>query len=138
MKDLDFVVEGDGPSLARWLAGELGGETVTHARFGTSTLLLNEMRVDVVTARKETYAQPGALPQVVPSGIEDDLARRDFSINSMAIPLAANNPAVIDLHGGVDDLKRGLIRTLHEGSFDDDPTRIFRAIRYEQPGNLRE
>jgi len=83
IKDLDFVVEGDGPEVARRLAEELGGEVLVHARFGTATLVLGESRVDVVTARRETYPRPAALPEVSPSGISEDLGRRDFSINAL-------------------------------------------------------
>ena len=132
VKDLDFVVEGDGPQVARQLSVELGGEVVAHDRFGTSTLLKGHSRVDVVTARREVYAHPGALPQVLPGAISDDLARRDFSINALALPLATPHPELLDPHGGVEDIKRGLVRVLHPRSFVDDPTRIFRAVRYEQ------
>ena len=132
VKDLDFVVEGDGPQVARRLAKELGGEVLAHDRFGTSTLLRGHSRVDVVTARREVYPHPAALPQVSPGAITDDLARRDFSINALALPLGKGHPGPLDPQGGVDDIRRGLIRTLHPASFVDDPTRIFRAVRYEQ------
>ena len=132
IKDLDFVVEGNGPELAQWLAGQLGGEVRVHSRFGTATLFLGRSHVDIVTARRETYPKPAALPQVTPGAISDDLARRDFSINALALPLAEERPEVMDPHGGVDDLCRGVIRILHTNSFVDDPTRIFRAVRYEQ------
>ena len=132
VKDLDFVVEGDGPQLARRLATELAGEVKTHDRFGTSTLVRGRSRADVVTARRETYPSPGALPQVSPGAITDDLARRDFSINALALPLGESRPEVMDPHGGLDDIRQGLVRTLHPASFADDPTRILRALRYEQ------
>ena len=132
IRDLDFVVEGDGPELARWLAEQLGGEVRVHPRFGTSTLILGSCRVDVVTARREIYPKPAALPQVTPGTIADDLARRDFTINSLALPLAEKNPEIIDVYSGIDDLRRCVIRVLHPKSFEDDPTRIFRALRYEQ------
>ena len=132
IRDLDFVVEGDGPELARWLAERLGGEVRVHPRFGTSTLVSGSCRVDVVTARKEVYPKPGALPQVTPGTISDDLARRDFAINALALPLTEKRPEIMDLHGGIDDLRQRVIRILHPKSFEDDPTRIFRAIRYEQ------
>lgn len=132
IKDLDFVVEGDGPSLARQLAEDMGGEVKTHDRFGTSTLLLANHRVDVVTARREEYAHPAALPRVSPGMISDDLSRRDFTVNALALPLSQRRPKLLDPHKGVADIERGLIRVLHPGSFVDDPTRIFRAIRYEQ------
>lgn len=132
IKDLDFVVEGNGPELAQWLAGQLGGEVRLHPRFGTSTLVLGRCRIDVVTARRETYPEPAALPQVTSGTISDDLARRDFTINALALPLSDERPQVIDPHGGIDDLRRGVVRILHPNSFMDDPTRIFRAVRYEQ------
>ena len=137
INDLDFVVEGDGPELVRRMAKELGGEVLVHARFGTATLVLGENRFDVVTARRETYPQPAALPVVSPSGISDDLGRRDFSINALALPLGESRPQVLDPPGGLDDICRGLIRTLHKDSLVDDPTRIFRAVRYEQRLNFR-
>jgi tRNA nucleotidyltransferase (CCA-adding enzyme) len=132
IKDLDLVLEGDAPTMAQQLAEELGGEVLVHARFGTATIVLGECRVDLATARKETYSHPGALPDVAPGTIHDDLARRDFSINALALPLAESEPRVLDPHGGVADLRAGLIRILHRNSFVDDPTRICRAIRYEQ------
>ena len=130
--DLDFVVEGDGPSLAREMAAELGGQVVVHARFGTASVAFEDSRVDVVTARRETYKQPAALPDVAAGSIADDLHRRDFSINALALPLSDSRPQVLDPHGGIEDMDRGVIRTLHSNSFVDDPTRIFRAVRYEQ------
>ena len=130
--DLDFVLEGDAPALAREVAAELGGDVVSHHAFGTASVNLEHDRVDIVTARKETYPHPGALPQVYPGTISDDLARRDFSINAMAVRLGAEHEGFIDPHGGMADLKAGVVRALHPGSFVDDPTRIFRAARYEK------
>ena len=130
--DLDFVVEGDGPQLAKEMAAELDGEVIVHSRFGTASVVMAGTRVDVVTARRETYSHPAVLPDVTPGNIADDLHRRDFSINALALPLADSCPQVLDLHGGIDDMGRGLIRSLHDDSFVDDPTRIFRAVRYEQ------
>jgi len=132
VRDLDFVVDGDGPEVARQLAEDLGGRVLTHPRFGTATVALTGCRVDMVSARKEVYPHPAALPQVFPGTIEDDLARRDFAVNALALPLRETRPKVLDQHGGVGDLRRGLIRTLHPNSFVDDPTRILRAVRYEQ------
>lgn len=132
VKDLDFVVEGDAPEVARQLAAVSGGKVVAHPRFGTATVSRGRLRIDLVTARRETYLQPGALPQVTPGSIYDDLARRDFSINAMALPLSESRPRVLDLHGGIEDAGSGVIRALHGGSFVDDPTRILRALRYEQ------
>ena len=132
IRDLDFVVEGDAPAVARQLADELGGRALTYDRFGTATVVLEDCRVDLVTARQEVYPHPGALPQVSPGTIFDDLARRDFSINALALPLAESRPKVLDPLGGIGDIDRGLIRVLHGNSFVDDATRIFRAVRYEQ------
>ncbi len=122
--DLDLVVEGEiGP-----LAERLGGELVEHERFRTATVSLPSGQVDIAQARAESYPRPGALPEVRPATIADDLARRDFTINAMAVPLAEG--ALLDPHGGVDDLRAGLLRILHAGSFRDDPTRALRAARY--------
>ena len=132
INDLDFAVEGSAPALARRLAAELGGELVVHPRFNSATVISDGSRVDLVTTRKETYKYPGALPTVTPGSIRDDLARRDFTINALAIPLAADHLEVVDWCGGMLDLRRGVLRTLHNESFIDDPTRIFRAVRYEQ------
>lgn len=132
VKDLDFVLLGDAPALAEDLARELGGRAAVHPRFGTATVETEGDRVDVVTARKEVYPFPGFLPEVSASGLEDDLARRDFSINAMALPLCGDSPEIIDPHGGIRDLHGECVRTLHPGSFSDDPTRMLRAVRYEQ------
>ena len=124
--DLDLVVEGDAAALA----AKLGAETVEHERFGTAKARLDGHQIDIATARTETYAQPGALPDVEPgAAIDADLARRDFTINAMAVPLAGE-PQLIDPHGGRADLEAGLLRVLHPRSFDDDPTRALRAARY--------
>ena len=130
--DLDFVFAGDAPTLAAELAEELGGEVTVHSRFGTTTILIEEDRVDIVTARSEVYPFPGSLPEVSASTLDDDLARRDFSINAMALPLSEDAPEVIDPHGGLEDLANQSVGTLHPGSFTDDPTRLMRAVRYEQ------
>lgn len=131
-QDLDFAVEGDAPALARRLAAELGGRAVIHPRFGTATVTADSMRVDLVTARREVYPQPGSLPQVFPGTIYDDLARRDFSVNAMALPLSGAERQLLSPAGGFADMNRGLIRILHPASFVDDPTRLLRAARYEQ------
>jgi len=131
--DLDLVVEGDAINLAHQLIQTKQGKLTTHTRFGTAKLQWDEWSVDLATARSETYVKPGALPKVKPSSINDDLFRRDFTINTMAICL---NPSrygeLLDLYGGRDDLKHKVIRILHEKSFIDDATRIWRALRYEQ------
>ena len=131
--DLDLVVEGDAIALA-WELAEAGQcQLVTHNRFGTAKLTWDGGSADLATARSETYAKACALPTVNPSTIRDDLFRRDFTINAMAVEL---NPGLygklLDLYGGLADLEGKLIRVLHEKSFVDDATRIWRAIRYEQ------
>lgn len=124
--DIDLVVEGDATALA----SRLGGEVVEHERFATAKARLGAHDVDIATARSETYPHPGALPEVEPTaGIAADLARRDFTINAMAIPLR-RDAELIDPHHGRADLESGLLRILHPGSFDDDPTRALRAARY--------
>jgi tRNA nucleotidyltransferase (CCA-adding enzyme) len=137
--DVDIAVEGDAIALARRLAGELGGEVVAHDRFGTAVALYGEgQHVDVVTARSEVYAAPAALPTVAQGTITDDLFRRDFTINAMAASLKPSDfGRLVDPFGGRTDLQTGTIRVLHERSFTDDPTRIFRAIRYENRYEFR-
>ena len=133
LKDLDMAVEADGPDLARELSLELGGQVVVHPRFRTATLKVAGQRFDVATARQEHYTRPGALPKVAASTIHQDLARRDFSINAMAIPLSGPHQGrVLDPLGGQRDLAAGHVRVLHSRSFIDDATRILRAVRYEQ------
>ena len=131
--DLDLVVEGNAIELAQRLKEINQGEITTHPRFNTAKLHWDRWSVDLTTARIETYAQPGALPSVTPSSIDNDLSRRDFSINAMAVHL---NPGdygrLLDPYGGRNDLKNRLIRVLHEKSFIDDATRIWRGLRYEQ------
>ncbi len=124
--DLDLVIEGNAAALA----ARLGAEPVEHQRFGTAKVAFDGHEVDIAAARSETYAHPGALPDVtVPAAIEADLGRRDFTINAIAIPLGGE-PRLIDPHGGRADLEAGLLRVLHERSFVDDPTRAIRAARY--------
>jgi tRNA nucleotidyltransferase (CCA-adding enzyme) len=131
--DFDLVVEGDALRLARQLAKASGEKVTTHPRFGTAKFHRGGVSIDLVTARSETYPRPGALPEVQPGTISDDLRRRDFSINAMAIDLSPDSfGELIDPHGGKADLERGLIRVLHDKSFIDDATRMFRALRYEQ------
>ena len=131
--DIDLVVEGDAIALARELVADNPDKITTHQRFGTAKLKFPKWSVDITTARRESYARPGALPTVKPDSLASDLFRRDFSINAMAIEL---NPGsyghLIDLYGGRDDLKNKLIRILNEQSFTDDATRIWRSLRYEQ------
>jgi tRNA nucleotidyltransferase (CCA-adding enzyme) len=123
--NLDIVVEGD----AMRLAGRLGSEVLEHERFGTATVRLAALEVDVAAARTERYPHPGALPEIEAGAqIEADLERRDFTVNAMAIPLA--DPRLVDPLGGRADLEAGRLRVLHERSFIDDPTRALRAARY--------
>lgn len=138
VKDLDLVVEGDAALLAFEVSKELNGEVSEYSRFGTATLKLDGQRFDLATARRETYPRPGTLPSVVPSTLADDLGRRDFSINAMAISLSgAAAGCLIDPHGGEEDLKQRVVRILHPNSFVDDATRILRAVRYEQRLSFR-
>ena len=132
--DVDVVVNGDGPSFAASLAALTGGSIVLHDRFGTSVLILpDKRRVDVATARTETYNAAAALPDVSFTVIDYDLKRRDFSINAVAVALgSAEFGEVLDPFNGQADIAAGVIRVLSEGSFVDDPTRIFRAARLEQ------
>lgn len=124
--DIDLVVEGDAATLAE----RLGADAVSHERFATAKVELDGHEVDIAAARTESYPHPGALPVVEPAAsVEADLARRDFTINAMAIPLLGE-PRLIDPHGGRDDLAAGLLRVLHPRSFMDDPTRAIRAARY--------
>jgi tRNA nucleotidyltransferase (CCA-adding enzyme) len=131
--DFDLVVEGDAIELAKKLAKDSQAKLTVHSRFGTAKLNYPDFSFDLATARSETYSKPGALPTVKPGRLKDDLIRRDFSINAMALLL---NPQhfgeVIDLYNGKNDLDNKLIRILHLSSFIDDATRILRAIRYEQ------
>jgi tRNA nucleotidyltransferase (CCA-adding enzyme) len=123
--DLDIALEEDiGPFLEA-----LGGEAAEHERFETASVVLGEMEVDVARTRTETYPSPGELPEVEPASIEEDLARRDFTVNAMAVPLG-DPGELLDPHHGLDDLREGILRVLHELSFLDDPTRALRAARY--------
>ncbi|MFC1966600.1 CCA tRNA nucleotidyltransferase, partial [Chloroflexota bacterium] len=131
--DLDMVVGGNAIELAQRLAGTTRGKLITHPRFNTAKLRWDTWSVDFATARSETYEKPGALPKVKPGSLASDLFRRDFTINAMAIELSHGRYGqLIDRHGGMDDLKHKLIRILHERSFIDDATRIWRGLRYEQ------
>ena len=148
--DIDMVVEGDAIALAKQLVRAHGGRARTHARFGTAKWLLEgdfwaqfsvrqddhlslPKAIDFVTARSEFYERPTALPQVTQGSIKLDLHRRDFTINTLAIRL---NPdrfgELLDFYGGKRDLDSRVIRVLHSLSFIDDPTRILRAVRFEQ------
>jgi len=126
--DIDIAVECDAIAFAEGL----GGDVTAHGRFGTAVVRFSDGRHwDVVTARRETYAAPAALPDVEAGTIDDDLARRDFTVNAIAASLGDEFGRLVDPHDGRADLDAQVIRILHPRSFVDDPTRIFRAIRYE-------
>jgi tRNA nucleotidyltransferase (CCA-adding enzyme) len=129
--DLDLALEGDARSAAATVAERLGGEVVEWERFGTAEVRAPSLPLSVnfATARTETYPQPGALPEVSPAGIDEDLARRDFTVNAIAMALPGGD--LLDPHGGRQDIEKGVIRVLHDRSFVDDPTRLLRALRYE-------
>lgn len=135
--DFDLTVEGDAIVLARALASKHGGSVTAHVKFGTAKWFLpkglksDHATLDLISARSETYDHPAALPTVVLGSIEDDLRRRDFTINAMAVRLDGSHFGELrdDLHG-IEDLQKGIVRVLHPGSFIDDPTRMYRAVRY--------
>jgi tRNA nucleotidyltransferase (CCA-adding enzyme) len=132
--DIDVVVEGDGIRFAHALGSSLGGRVRDHEKFRTAVVVLPHGRkIDLATARLEYYKSPGALPTVEMGSLKLDMYRRDFTINTLAIRI---NPdrfgTLIDFFGGLRDLKRKVIRVLHNLSFVEDPTRVFRAVRFEQ------
>jgi tRNA nucleotidyltransferase (CCA-adding enzyme) len=128
----DLVVEGDAPMVARALADRLGGEVREYERFRTAIVRIGDVEVDLVTSRKETYDEPGALPRVEAAALDEDLARRDFAVNAMAIGLKGDDLGhLYDPHGGLSDLDARLLRVLHDQSFRDDPTRLLRGVRFE-------
>lgn len=131
--DIDLVVQGDAIAVARHLGRRLKAAVTPHPRFGTARLRLPEwITIDLATARSERYPEPAALPEVWPASLLEDLGRRDFSINAMAARLERDRfGPLIDPFSGYEDLRRGRIRVLHDRSFIDDPTRIFRAVRFE-------
>ncbi len=126
-RDLDLVVEGDAIAVTRTALPQ--ARIVTHARFGTAVATVGGATIDVAMARAETYARPGALPRVRPASIDEDLHRRDFSANAIALRLDGA-PGLLDPCGGIADIAARRLRVLHDASFADDPTRIFRALRY--------
>ena len=144
--DLDITVEGNGIIFAQKLAGKLKSGLRIHERFGTATLnLAGRLKVDIATTRQEKYPFSAALPVVSSGSLEEDLRRRDFTVNAMAVSITAGKEhKLIDPCGGQEDLAAGRIRILHNLSFEDDPTRILRAIRFSQrfgfkiePGTLK-
>ena len=137
--DIDIVVEGDAIDLAHQLAKVWEGQVQTHHTFKTAAITRRDgLKLDFVSARNETYTSPGALPSVEYGTIVQDLRRRDFSINALAMQLQPDTfGEIVDCTEGLRDLRAGRIRVLHEQSFIDDPTRIFRAIRYAARYNFR-
>ena len=130
--DIDIVVEGDGVKVARKLNAKLKGKLTSHTEFGTATISIDSHRVDLASARTEKYPSPAHLPHVYPSTIVEDLNRRDFTINAIAMSISKENfGEIFDPFEGLNDIKKKLIRILHRNSFIDDPTRIFRALRYK-------
>jgi len=135
VKDLDIIIEGDAIQFGESLVKQAGGKLTAHHKSHTAIWHLPDTSetIDLITARKETYAKPGSLPSVTPSTIDDDLHRRDFTINAMALRLGGDLfSELLDPLNGRGDLEKKTIRVLHPRSFVDDPTRIFRAVRYEQ------
>ncbi len=154
--DLDLVLESNAINFGKKLAAEYGGELKKHNRFGTAKWFIKDLQpallrkasgtgkraltaqhlpehVDLITARSETYPQPAVLPEVAFSDITDDLYRRDFCINAVAIRLDGKHRGeILDPFGGLPDIQSGTIKVLHDRSFIDDPTRAFRAVRFEQ------
>lgn len=132
--DLDIVIEGDGLAFALGAAERLGKRVKVHRRFGTAVLVWSRtLHIDITSARTEYYQRPGALPTVERSSLRQDLFRRDFSINAMAVCVTPDCfGQIADPFGGLFDLERGVIRTLHSLSFVEDPTRVLRAARFER------
>jgi tRNA nucleotidyltransferase (CCA-adding enzyme) len=125
--DLDLAVEGDAAAFA----ASLGGEVRVHDRFGTSTVTLGGFTYDIARTRRETYASPGALPDVAPALLAEDLLRRDFTVNALALALAGDAAGeLISAPGALEDLDARRLRVLHDRSFIDDPTRLLRLVRY--------
>ncbi|MBI3451032.1 MAG: CCA tRNA nucleotidyltransferase [Acidobacteria bacterium] len=139
LRDIDLVVTGDAGAFAARLASRLGVRASAPTRFGTSRIVAPGCpQIDIAMARAETYARPAALPDVEAAPIEVDLARRDFTMNAMAIPLTGPDAGgLLDPFGGLSDLTTGRLRLLHPASLVDDPTRAFRGARYAARLGLR-
>jgi tRNA nucleotidyltransferase (CCA-adding enzyme) len=136
--DVDLVGEGPMVSLGERAAGALAGRWKEHRAFGTATVEGGDFRLDLAMARGEGYTRPGALPKVRPASIGEDLARRDFTINAMALALCGRQRGqLLDPFNGMADIAGGLVRVLHDRSFIDDATRILRAVRYETRFSFR-
>jgi tRNA nucleotidyltransferase (CCA-adding enzyme) len=130
-RELDVIVAGDAPALADELASLLGASTTAHERFGTAVVEWEQGRIDVAAQRAETYEAPGALPHVRPGSAEEDLHRRDFTVNAIAVTLGGSRRAELtSAEHALEDLRAGRLRVLHEQSFSDDPTRLLRLARY--------
>jgi tRNA nucleotidyltransferase (CCA-adding enzyme) len=130
-RELDVVVAADAPALAQALARRLGTEATVHERFGTAVVEWGDTRLDFATRRAESYPAPGALPQVRAGTPEEDLARRDFTVNAIAMALDGARPGELRAAPeALADLREGRLRVLHEESFVDDPTRLLRLARY--------
>ncbi|MGH2581655.1 MAG: CBS domain-containing protein, partial [Anaerolineales bacterium] len=150
--DLDIVLEGSAIRMGQLLSSRLGGRLTVHKRFHTAVWHIADHRkqvasnlgrdfgrrlspeglppfLDLITARQETYARPGALPEVHRAKIKEDLFRRDFTVNTLTIRLFPSYSEFLDLWGGYNDLRLKQLRTLHPRSFSDDPTRILRILR---------
>jgi tRNA nucleotidyltransferase (CCA-adding enzyme) len=136
--DIDIVVEGNGIGFAQEYARLLKGKLVTHHRFGTATVSAgHHVKVDISSARKEFYPHPAHLPVVESGSLRDDMFRRDFTVNAMALQITgAGYGRLVDFFGGRKDLEDKKLRVLHPASFIDDPTRILRGIRFEQRYDL--
>jgi len=129
--DLDFLCETDGIKSAEAVHRKIGGIIKKYPEFKTASIKIDNLVIDFATARKEIYEKPGALPSVSPADIEEDLNRRDFTINAVAMDVSPENlGCLIDPFNGVKDMHQGIIRVLHEKSFQEDPTRILRALRF--------
>jgi tRNA nucleotidyltransferase (CCA-adding enzyme) len=129
--DLDLVVDRDLAEVIGELSTPGGAPVRVHDRFGTATIAVNDGRFDLARARRERYAHPGALPDVEPAPIEEDLRRRDFTVNALALALGgARRGELVAVPGALDDLGAGTLRVLHDESFRDDPTRLLRLARY--------
>jgi tRNA nucleotidyltransferase (CCA-adding enzyme) len=129
--DIDIAIEGDARSAARSVGDRLGSDVREYEAFGTADVLLPGESFHFASTRDEVYDAPGALPRVTPTSLVEDLRRRDFTVNAMAIGLTGDDVGhLYDPHGGLADLEAGTIRVLHDQSFRDDPTRLLRAVRY--------
>jgi tRNA nucleotidyltransferase (CCA-adding enzyme) len=129
---LDLAIEGDARSVARALADRLSGEEREYERFGTAVVEVEGFEYDMASTRRECYEEPGALPRVEPATLAEDLERRDFAVNAMAIALKGDDLGhLYDPHRGLSDLDARVLRVLHDGSFRDDPTRLLRGVRFE-------